>query len=293
MRHAVLGVGGVGGFVGAALARGGCAVTAVVRAESLAAYPAELALQSPLGTFSVPIAKTATVAEPFDVLWIAVKATQLDAALDAIVDASGIGAIVPLLNGTVHVAQLRARFGEARVVPATIAIEAERVGPGRIVHRSPFAIVSVTQEGEARLRPALALLRTFGVNVRVVDDEATLLWSKLAFLAPLALTTTAARATIGEVAADAQWRARLEACVAEACAVAAVAGAALDAAFVARALVGLPAALRSSMQKDVAAGQRPELDAIAGPILDGGARAGIDVPVTRELVRRIEEHVSA
>lgn len=287
MRHAVLGVGGVGGFIGAALARGGCAVTAVVRAEALAAYPPELALESALGTFAVSIAKTATVTEPFDVLWVAVKATQLEAALDAVVDWSGIGAIVPLLNGTAHVAQLRARFGEARVVPATIAIEAERVGAGRIVHRSPFAILSVTRQGETRLSPTLALLRAFGVNVRVVDGEATLLWSKLAFLAPLALTTTAANAPIGEVAADGAWRARLEACVAEACAVAAAAGAALDPAFVVRALVGLPARLRSSMQKDVAAGQPPELDAIAGPILDGGARAGIDVPVTRELVAKI------
>ncbi len=41
------------------------------------------------------------------------------------------------------------------------------------------------------------------------------------------------------------------------------------------------------MQKDVAAGREPELDAIAGPILRGGFRHAIPVPDTEELVRLI------
>ena len=44
---------------------------------------------------------------------------------------------------------------------------------------------------------------------------------------------------------------------------------------------------RSSMQKDVAAGNPPELDGIAGPILRRAEEHGIDVPVTRELVAMI------
>jgi ketopantoate reductase len=41
------------------------------------------------------------------------------------------------------------------------------------------------------------------------------------------------------------------------------------------------------MQKDVAAGRPPELDAIAGPILRGGREHSIDVSATRALVDRI------
>jgi len=44
---------------------------------------------------------------------------------------------------------------------------------------------------------------------------------------------------------------------------------------------------RSSMQKDVAAGNPPELDGIAGPILRRAEEHGIDVPVMRELVAMI------
>ena len=54
-----------------------------------------------------------------------------------------------------------------------------------------------------------------------------------------------------------------------------------------RFLDSLHPGMRSSMQKDVAAGNPPELDAIAGPILRGAQQHGLDVPVTRELVEMI------
>jgi 2-dehydropantoate 2-reductase len=50
---------------------------------------------------------------------------------------------------------------------------------------------------------------------------------------------------------------------------------------------GFPPVSRSSMQKDVAAGNAPELDGIAGPILRLARGHGIQVPVTRELVEMI------
>jgi 2-dehydropantoate 2-reductase len=53
-------------------------------------------------------------------------------------------------------------------------------------------------------------------------------------------------------------------------------------------MAGLPGGMRTSMQKDVAAGRKPELDAIAGPILRGAAKHGIQVSVTRSAVDAIE-----
>src|SRR5260370_13640189 len=73
MRHAILGAGGVGGLVGAALAESGDSVTLVLRPEALRNYPAELSLESPLGSFSVPVELVADVTESYDVLWLAVK----------------------------------------------------------------------------------------------------------------------------------------------------------------------------------------------------------------------------
>ena len=46
--------------------------------------------------------------------------------------------------------------------------------------------------------------------------------------------------------------------------------------------------MRSSMQKDVAAGRQLELDGIGGPIVRGGERYGIDVSTTAELMAAIQ-----
>jgi 2-dehydropantoate 2-reductase len=292
-RHAILGMGGVGGLLGALLAHAGDEVTAVLRPETLALFPPQLSLESPFGSFSVPVQTETVVREPFDVLWIAVKATHLDEALAVVEDATGLGAIVPLLNGIDHVPLLRSRFGDERVVPATIAVESERVAPGRIVQRSPFLRLKVSARGEERLLPVVERLRRLGCSAEFMADEPTLMWSKLVFLAPLALTTSAGTRTIGEVVSDAPWRTRLASCTAEACAVGAARGArGLDPAAIVESFASLPKGMRSSMQKDVAAGHGPELDAIAGPIMTGGRQLGIDVSVTSELAEAVRARVS-
>ena len=45
------------------------------------------------------------------------------------------------------------------------------------------------------------------------------------------------------------------------------------------------------MQKDVDRHNPPELDAIAGPILRGGQKHGINVPATTKLVALVEQRV--
>ena len=44
--------------------------------------------------------------------------------------------------------------------------------------------------------------------------------------------------------------------------------------------------LGSSMQRDIAAGRAPELDAIAGSVLRAGARHGLELPTVTRLARR-------
>jgi 2-dehydropantoate 2-reductase len=116
-----------------------------------------------------------------------------------------------------------------------------------------------------------------------------MLWSKLCFLAPFALATTASGGPLGVVRSDPGWWTRLEGCVKEACAVGVAEGAKVAPEPILATLEGAPEGFRSSMQKDVAAGRPPELEAIAGPILRGGTEHGIDVSATRALVDRIME----
>ncbi len=200
MRHAILGAGGVGGLIGVALAHSGESVTLVLRPETVEDYPAELSLESPLGSFSVPVSRVASVAGPYDVLWITVKGTQLESALRSVtVDPGQIGAVVPLLNGIDHVTLLRERFGHDRVVPASIGVEVERAAPGKTVHRGMAVRLSFSSIGESRLASTVKELKRFGFSCQFVADEMKILWTKLSFLAPFALTTTASGLTIGGV----------------------------------------------------------------------------------------------
>jgi 2-dehydropantoate 2-reductase len=292
LRHAILGAGGVGGLMGACLAQSGAPVTMVVRVGTLANYPQQLQLESPFGNFTVPIAKSAEV-PACDVLWLTVKATQLEESLAAVKNPDAVRAIVPLLNGIDHLAFLRSRYGSQRVIPATIAVESERVAPGHIVHRSSFARLNVASAGRALLASTLDELQKIGFECRFIDHEPTLMWSKLVFLGPFALTTTASDKGTGEILSDPHWRDLGMACIREACAVAVAEGAKLNAEAVIAGLAKMPGNMRSSMQKDVEQGRTPELDAIAGPILRGAERHHIDIPATRNLVAAVEERVHA
>lgn len=288
MRHAILGAGGVGGLIGAVLAKYGDPVTLVVRPEKLQTQPRELSLESTFGKFTVPVSVINEVMDPFDFLWVTTKATQLESALGSVRSAAGIHTVVPLLNGVDHIKLLRERFGYDRVVPATISVEAERVAPGVIVHRSPFVRFNAASMGKQALEPVTQKFSNFGFECKFIDNEATLLWSKLVFLAPLALSGTAAGTPIGAIKEHPESNAKLETAVREVGAVATASGATVDVEAVLNVIRNLPGAMQSSMQKDVAAGRQPELDAIAGPILRGAEAHGIKVPVVAEYVEAIK-----
>jgi 2-dehydropantoate 2-reductase len=293
MRHAILGAGGVGGLVGGALAKAGHPVTLLVRTGRRDHYPGRLSVESEtLGSFEAPVQVADLLDEHFDVVWITVKATALEAALTAVPsEILNDSVLVPLLNGVDHVGQLRESYGAERVLAGTIRVEAEQIGPGRVRHLSAFANVQVAPRPatQARAEALCEELRGAGLGCEVRDDEVTMLWSKLCFLAPFALATTAAGGPVGVVRSDPDWWTRLEGCVKEACAVALGEGSKVAPEPILATLKGAPDGFRSSMQKDVAAGRPPELEAIAGPILRGGTEHGIDVSATRALVDRIME----
>jgi 2-dehydropantoate 2-reductase len=282
MRHAVLGAGGIGLLVGGALARAGRDVLLLLRPETLEAFGGTIEVESAvLGDFTAPARAATLLAEPVDVLWIATKATTLDAAVES-APPEHVSLAVPLLNGVDHVERLRRRY--AHVLAATISVESERTAVGRVRQTSPFLRVVVGPGGE----PVAEELRAAGLpDVSVGAGESAVLWSKLAFLAPIALTTSAAAAPVGDVRDDAAWRARLARCRAEVCALAAAEGAPQDERALAALVDAAAPEMRSSMQKDVDAGRPPELDAIGGAVLRAADRHGIPAPATAELVELV------
>lgn len=291
----MLGAGGIGGLIGTMLSAGGENVTAVVRPETVAGQPNMFTLHRSTGmTLSGPVRWVASLAkdDAVDVLWITTKATQLLDALAA-VEIAHPRAVVPLLNGIDHIAVLERTFGSKSVIPATIAVEAEKIGRGEFRQLSPFVNLAIAERGRPLLTSSVAVLARFGVEARFETDDIILLWRKLTFLAPFALATAASRKPIGLIREDSEWRARYETAIREVLSVARAEGATLDGdaqrAFMERA----PAAMTSSMLKDIVAGRKPELDAIAGAVIRAAAKHGIAVPTVIDLAARISKETAA
>jgi 2-dehydropantoate 2-reductase len=278
MRHAVLGGGGIGGLLAGALARSGTEVVLLLRPETLARYPGRLTVESAvLGNFEVEVPAVPLLDRPVDVVWIATKATQLEAALAlAPVDQVGAAVVIPLLNGVDHVGLLRAHY--RHVTAGAVRVESERISPTLIRQSSPFLRFEL-----AGAQTAQDELRQAGIECHARDDELSLLWDKLAFLAPVALTTSALDAPLGTAREDP----RLAGCREEALEVARAEGAHVDGDAVRKLHEGAPAPMRSSMQKDLEAGREPELDAIAGPILRGGRQHGLPTESTQQLADQV------
>src|SRR4051812_49481985 len=127
---AILGPGGVGGFLAAALARAGNEVTVVAR-ESTAEAIATVGIRVRsvrLGDFEARPAAVASLDGPVDALLVATKATGLEGALARV---AGLDPriVLPLLNGLDHLDLLREQYG-SRAVAGSIRIESTRVAAG-------------------------------------------------------------------------------------------------------------------------------------------------------------------
>jgi 2-dehydropantoate 2-reductase len=289
---AVLGPGGVGGLLAAALCRGGQEVAVVARERTARALLRDgIEVESVrLGNFSVHPPVVPALTEDVDVLFVTTKATTLPEALERIHAQPRL--IVPLLNGLDHMTLLRERFGADRVAAGVIRVESSSPRPGQIRQTSPFLRVDLAADDQAlrgQLEELAGALDECGVPARVEASEAHVLWLKLVRLVALACTTSASGETIGFIRTDPEWRRILVEVINEAAAVANADGGAVDPAGPLAELEEAHPGLGSSMQRDLAAGREPELDAIAGAVLRAGRRHGIECPTIERLSASIAE----
>ncbi|MEU5239451.1 ketopantoate reductase family protein [Streptomyces lydicus] len=281
---AVLGPGGVGGLIGALLARDGHRVICLAgEATAAALSQGGVRVESAqYGDFTAAVEADTRLREAVDAVFVTVKQTSLDEALDRVpAPALGNAVVIPLLNGLDHLRLLRERYPVAEVAAGTIRVEATRTAPGRINHTSPFANLELA----APLDEFAEQLRHAGLGVTLRSDETAMLWDKLAFLAPLALLTTRHRADVGTIRSDR--RPELLTVLDEITAVAQAAGAPVTTETVLSFFDRVPDTMKSSMQRDAEAGRPLEVDAIGGAVLRAGAAHHVETPVTARLVAEV------
>lgn len=226
------------------------------------------------------------LAEPVSLLLITVKAPYLSDALER-VDPEVVrnGVVIPLLNGLEHMDPIRERFGD-RVAAASLSrFEAYRVGRMQIVQTTASGVVTMASDDLSadELEPAAEILRASAVDVELEDDEKGVLWRKVARLAVLSTATALSRRPVGELRKDLEWRPRMEAALAEACAIANADGVRMMPSAQWTRIMEMDHDLTTSAARDVLAGRRHEIDAIAGSVVRAGERLGVPCPVLSKL----------
>ncbi|MGE3912472.1 MAG: ketopantoate reductase family protein, partial [Chloroflexota bacterium] len=212
MRVAVIGSGGVGGYVGGRLAQAGHEVAFLARGEHLAALRSGgLRVRSTDGDFELPSVTATDRAEelgPADLFLFTVKTYDTVTAATPLKPLLRPGAtVLTLQNGIDNHEQIDAVLGAGVALPGTIRIETTIAEPGVIAHTSKGMIVrfgEVSGDGASseRVETLRAAFAEATLNVAVPDDMRAELWDKFLFIVPFAGLTTLARAPIGEILAS-------------------------------------------------------------------------------------------
>ena len=290
MRVAVFGPGGVGAYFGGRLAEVGNEVAFVARGAHLDAIRANgLRIDSVLGDMLVkPTAASASAADigPVDAVLLGVKTWQVADVAPALKPLLGRDTfVVPLQNGVETPDLLAAALGAEHVCGGVCGGFCFIVGPGHIRHIGGVTFIKFGEldgrksERVERLREEFAAAK---VDVAVPDDIRVALWEKLMLVVPFGGVGGVARAPIGVIMKTPETRALIEAGMREIAAVALAQGIRLPADTVPRTLAlldGTTPTGTSSLQRDIVAGKRSELDAWTGAVVRLGAKLGVATPV--------------
>ncbi|WP_135366001.1 ketopantoate reductase family protein [Halosimplex halophilum] len=282
MRVLVFGAGSLGSLLGGLLARAHD-VTLVGRDPHVERVRSEgLRITGECAERVEPAAATAVPDERFDLAVVAVKAFDTPAAAEALATAR-VDAVLSIQNGLGNEATLAGAL-DAAVLAGTCTYGARLTEPG---------VVECTGRGEVALGPpdggespvaesVGAALRAAGVETTVAADMPRRLWEKLAVNAGINAVTALARVENGAVV-DGPAGGPARRAAREAARVARERGVDLPESTAVEAVERVAAATsanRSSMLQDVDGGERTEIDAINGAVVD---RAEGAVPVNETL----------
>jgi 2-dehydropantoate 2-reductase len=310
MRILVLGAGAVGGYFGGRLAEAGRDVTFLVRGARAAALAENgLEVESPLGDFHVPV-KVATadrIGGPYDLVILTAKHYDLDGAIEAI--RPGVGpdtAVLPLLNGVVHLDRLDAAFGQGRVLGGVAYVGAVMLPNGSIRHVNRMSGIA---HGERPIKTKGGPKAHGGISerVRAIEQEFANtpvtapanenilleMWEKFVLIGAMAGMNCLMRGTVGEIVATEGGEALMVEAIGEVAAIATASGFAprpQSRDRVQTMLTERGSVNSASMRQDLEAGRRTEADAILGDLLRRADRSGVSTPLLRAAWCHLQVH---
>lgn len=290
MKIAIMGTGGVGGYYGGLLAQGGHDVTFIARGAHLKVIQENgLQIKSIHGDFNVnPAQATDNPAQvgPVDYVMFCTKAFVLDEAAQQARPLIGSETLVlPLLNGVDAAERIGEVVGMEHMLGGVTQISSALEAPGVIKQVSQFRrIIFGELDGgiSERIRLVEATLKDVGITVEISENIYKALWTKLVFISAASSLGSLTRLSIGQYRSVPETRAMITSLMREVESVARAQGVNLDEDVVQKSLVFIDNAapqIRASMQLDVEAGRRSELEAMIGVIGRKGREFGVATPV--------------
>jgi 2-dehydropantoate 2-reductase len=291
MRILVLGAGAVGGYFGGRLAEAGRDVTFLLR-PARAALLAEhgLAVTSPLGDFTVrpQLASADRLGGVYDLVLLTAKHYDLDQAIAAIRPAVGPGtAILPMLNGLVHLDRLEAVFGTEAILGGVAYVGASLQPDGGIRHHNRLSGIAFGERAGGISERARAIAAEFeGSKIGAPPSENVMLdmWEKFVMITTMAGMNCLMRGTIGEIMAAEDGEALMLQLFAENQTVAEAAGFALRPSYreqISQMLTERGSVNNASMRHDLERGSRTEADWILGDMRQRAIALRVATPLLR------------
>lgn len=288
MRIAVMGAGGVGGCLGALLARAGNNVSLIARGEHLHAIQTNgLRLKQDGAEFTVNVPATRNPAEigPVDLVLYTVKTYHNAQAIPSIRPLLGPGtAVLTLQNGVECHLQLAAELGPGHAMPGAYWTASSIESPGVIASVGPAPRLSFGEEAGSTSRRAEAVrdsIAAAGIEVELSPEPMQVIWSKFIVLCSVAGITSAARTRIRAFLQYPEGLELFTAAMREADEVGRAKGINLPEGLVESSvdfIRGFPD-FQNSMHADFENGRPTELDALNGAVVRAGKETGIPTPV--------------
>ncbi len=294
---AVVGIGGVGGYIAGMLCRVYSDITLVARGERLEALKKNgLILHSDLnGEIAARAGDVVSAAElkEQDYIFICVKNYSLEGVCKELEGAIGDKTvIIPVMNGVDPGERVRRVLRRGIVVDALIYIVSFANPDFSITQQGDFARlrIGVQDANEAEKQAVEQVSEIFkgaGIDFSAVEDIEAQIWQKYILNCAYNVATAYYDNTIGQLRNDENKAKEYEALVNEALKVGMAKGVKIGQEVADSIIYQFynehADGATSSLQRDIRAGKRAEVETFSGYIVNEAKRLGISVPVSRKM----------
>ena len=299
---AIMGSGGMGGYIGAKLSQAGYRVSFIARGAHLEAMQNNgLKIEGPDETFVIdPIQATSDPRDigPVDFVIFCVKLWDTEAAGEQCRDLVGPDtAVLSMQNGVDAEPILSGLLGSQHVMGATSEIGANIIEPGLVRRFTPFAAIRFGEFDQHRSKRSIQFSEAITAakfEADYVDSINLTIWDKFLWLVGASALNCVTRQPFGPVREDPDTRALLRQIMEEVMSVANAKGISLTNENIEARLDyidNLPGQAKVSMALDLERGNRLELPWLSGTAIRMGRELNVPTPANNVIYAALKHYI--